>query len=135
MVVDPYAYTDLKFTSYNVKLLRTYQCKIFILFLFCFILLLHYSNEVFTSEEPPSGCIVNKPLLVLLLLLLLLLLFIIIIMFDSREIVLLLFSQRVNILKSLIHLRSQRMLLVANFGQYRFVYAALIHFLKNSRLI
>lgn len=44
-------------------------------------------------------------------------------------------NQRVNILKSLIHLRSQRMLLVANFGQYRFVYTVLIHFLKNSRLI
>ena len=44
-------------------------------------------------------------------------------------------SQRVNILKSLIHLRCQRMLLVANFGQYRFVYTTLIHFLKNSRLI
>jgi len=44
-------------------------------------------------------------------------------------------NQRVNILKSLIHLRCQRMLLVANFGQYRFVYATLIHFLKNSRLI
>lgn len=44
-------------------------------------------------------------------------------------------NQRVNILKSLIHLRCQRMLLVANFGQYRFVYTTLIHFLKNSRLI
>jgi len=44
-------------------------------------------------------------------------------------------NQRINILKSLIHLRCQRMLLVANFGQYRFVYTTLIHFIKNSRLI
>lgn len=44
-------------------------------------------------------------------------------------------NQRINILKSLIQLRCQRMLLVANFGQYRFVYTTLIHFIKNSRLI
>ena len=53
----------------------------------------------------------------------------------SKVILFFLSSQRVNILKSLIHLRCQRMLLVANFGQYRFVYTTLIHFLKNSRLI
>lgn len=44
-------------------------------------------------------------------------------------------NQRLNVVKSLTHLRSQRMFLVANFGQYRFVYATLIHFIKNSRLI
>lgn len=44
-------------------------------------------------------------------------------------------NQRINVAKALTHLRCQRMLLVANFGQYRFVYTALIHFIKNSRLI
>lgn len=44
-------------------------------------------------------------------------------------------NQRINVLKSLVDLRCQRMLLVANFGQYRFVYTTLIHFIKNSRLI
>lgn len=44
-------------------------------------------------------------------------------------------NQRINVLKSLIHLRCQRMLLVANFGQYRFVYTTLMYFIKNSRLI
>ncbi|XP_031559142.1 tyrosine-protein phosphatase non-receptor type 21-like [Actinia tenebrosa] len=44
-------------------------------------------------------------------------------------------NQRINIHRTLVQLRRQRMQLVANFGQYSFVYTTVIHYLKNSRLI
>ncbi|EDO48912.1 predicted protein [Nematostella vectensis] len=44
-------------------------------------------------------------------------------------------NKRINIHHALVRLRRQRMLLVANFGQYRFVYSTVIHYIKNSRLI
>jgi len=53
----------------------------------------------------------------------------------QQDIIVYCFSQILDIPKSLKDLRQQRMHLVQVVGQYKFVYSAIIHYIRRARLI
>jgi protein tyrosine phosphatase len=55
--------------------------------------------------------------------------------FDYSQEMMVVPLQMVDIPKSLMFLRSQRMHLVQTLGQYRFLYIVIIQYIKNARLI